>query len=45
LPAGAIKTALRQAWGATEPLDELPLDIIGALVREKYSLADWNLKF
>jgi len=45
LPADAVKQALQSAWGATVPLEEIPHDQIAALTREKYSTAEWNLKF
>jgi lipoate-protein ligase A len=40
-----LKMALRRAWNADEPSDDIPHDRIGTLIREKYGLADWNLKF
>jgi lipoate-protein ligase A len=43
--AGDVKEALRIAWGANEESVRPPADAIGKLVREKYSLAEWNLKF
>ncbi len=45
IPDHVIKTALSQAWNATEPLDPVPFDQITFLAREKYALAEWNLKF
>ena len=45
VPASAISTALIQAWGATTPLTQIPSDQITSLVREKYSLDEWNLRF
>jgi len=45
LPVSIIKTALRKAWDAVEPLERIPHEQIASLVREKYSLAEWNLKF
>ncbi len=45
LPETAVKEALRNEWGAEEMLFEIPEDRIAALVREKYSRAEWNLKF
>jgi lipoate-protein ligase A len=44
-PAQAIKSALRQTWGATEAVKRVPLDQVAALVRSKYGRTDWNLKF
>jgi lipoate-protein ligase A len=45
VPDHAIKAALRQTWNATAPLDRAPFDQIARLVREKYALEDWNLRF
>jgi lipoate---protein ligase len=42
-PAAAIKTALREAWGAVAELGAVP--DWRRLVAEKYSRDDWNLKF
>ncbi len=44
VPTGAIKAALRQAWGAWEPLQEIPLGLIQQLA-EKYAATAWNNKF
>lgn len=43
LPALAVKTALRESWGAHDPLAEAPSAIMDRLVREKYSRDEWNL--
>lgn len=40
-----IKSTLRQAWDARQPLAEIPIRPIQDLVREKYALAEWNEKF
>jgi lipoate-protein ligase A len=45
LPADTVKAALRQAWGATEPLARLPDDRIEALVTQQYALDAWNYRF
>ena len=45
IPAQAIKSTLCEAWNVTEPLPEIPLDRIQRLARDKYALAEWNLKF
>ena len=45
LPAESVKSALREAWGATRPLTDLPHTEIGRLVTERYSRDDWNLKW
>lgn len=44
-PAPAIKTALRQVWGATDQLAAPPADRIAELVTEKYATRAWNEKF
>jgi lipoate-protein ligase A len=44
VPASTISTALIQAWDATTPLTPIPSDQITSLVREKYSLDEWNLR-
>lgn len=41
----AIKSALKQAWNATQPLDEIPRERIATLAREKYESDEWNFKF
>jgi lipoate-protein ligase A len=45
LPDHVLKSALIEAWGATYPLPHLPLAETKALALEKYSQAEWNLKF
>lgn len=40
-----MKESLKKEWKATEPLKELPQEMISRLVREKYSNAEWNFKF
>jgi lipoate-protein ligase A len=45
LPADAVKAALREAWGATAPLEVVPLDEIALLARDKYVTKEWNFKF
>ena len=40
-----LKTALKLAWTALKPLPEIPQKRVNALVRDKYSLDTWNLKF
>jgi len=44
-PPSVIKLALGRAWNVTDPLQHIPFEQIGTLVREKYSLETWNLKF
>jgi len=41
----AVQTALARAWSADSPLPSLPTQDIQKLVNEKYSRAEWNLKF
>ncbi len=43
LTPGHIKAAMREIWGATEPLDNLPE--VNGLVAKKYSTREWNWKF
>jgi lipoate---protein ligase len=45
LTDATIKMALRKAWSADEPLNELPEKQITQLAREKYATNEWNLKF
>jgi lipoate-protein ligase A len=45
IPAQEIKIALEQAWGATEPLRQIPHERIAWLTSEKYLQESWNLKF
>lgn len=45
LPAGPVKDALVQAWGAREAFTQVPTDTITRLVGEKYSRSEWNFKF
>ena len=47
-PASAeqIRQTLRSAWNAGSPyVPKIPLPAVQTLVREKYSRADWNLKY
>jgi lipoate---protein ligase len=45
ISAAKVKTALRQAWNATEKLKNPPLEKISKLAQEKYSSREWNFKF
>jgi lipoate-protein ligase A len=45
LSPAIIQKALREIWSADEPLTELPEKQITQLVREKYAMDEWNLKF
>jgi lipoate---protein ligase len=45
VPTQLIKNTLRKNWNAAEPLPQFPVQQIAALVREKYTRADWNTKF
>jgi lipoate---protein ligase len=40
-----LKEVLRKAWGALEGLGEWPEAETAKLAREKYSTAEWNMKF
>jgi len=44
LPAVAVKEAMKQVWGATNVLEEIPEERIELLVREKYGNDAWNFK-
>ena len=45
IPAEAVKSALRTAWNAHEPVPNVPHEGIRLLAREKYRTDAWNLKF
>jgi lipoate-protein ligase A len=45
LPGAQLKEALRKKWQADEPFDQVPWSSISALVKERYSSDDWNLKY
>jgi hypothetical protein len=40
-----VRRALKHTWEANEPLHEIPVDRIKALVRERYSQNAWNFKY
>ena len=40
-----IKERLKQAWNATQELENIPFDRIERLVKERYANDEWNLKF
>lgn len=40
-----VKQSLRETWGARQDLGAPPQLVIDALVRERYSRPEWNLKF
>jgi lipoate---protein ligase len=44
-PPPDLKAALRLAWNASLPLPEIPGERVANLVRQKYSLDAWNMKF
>jgi lipoate-protein ligase A len=44
-PSAEVKTALRFAWAATRTAREIPSQRVADLVRDRYSLDEWNLKF
>ena len=43
--AATVKHALREAWGASMPLPQLPLADIERLADERYSRREWNFRF
>src|SRR5439155_6730292 len=43
--AAEVKAALKQTWGATATVDELPSAVISELAIEQYSSDAWNFKF
>ena len=45
VPVQALKAALAKTWQASGKLAQIPFDPITELVRKKYSLDEWNLKF
>ena len=45
LDPGGLTRALRQSWEASAPLDDVPVERIRNLAREKYANPDWNFKF
>jgi lipoate---protein ligase len=45
IPVHSIKAALAKTWQASGTMPDIPFDRITQLVREKYSLDEWNLKF
>jgi lipoate-protein ligase A len=44
-PPDLVKTALREAWKASEPLKVVPRDAIASLARDKYVTKEWNFRF
>jgi lipoate---protein ligase len=44
VPADAIRRAMSQAWGATEPYTDWPRELTARLTAEKYLRASWNEK-
>jgi lipoate-protein ligase A len=42
--AKSVKTALAQAWNATETTEEVATKLVSKLVAEKYGNCEWNLK-
>jgi lipoate-protein ligase A len=40
-----VRRALKQVWEADEALQEIPLERIEALKRERYSRDEWNFKY
>ena len=45
LPPDQVKEALQKQWKVSDSLRTVPLRAIEELVRDRYSRADWNLKF
>ena len=45
LPAAAVKEAMKTTWKAGKPLPAPKTAAIATLARDKYSTAEWNLKF
>jgi len=45
LPASSVKRALREAWDASEPLENFPRERIELLSHGKYVTNSWNFKF
>jgi lipoate-protein ligase A len=45
VPAGAVKDAMRQVWGATEDGEVSVEKILPATMVEKYRSAEWSFKF
>lgn len=41
----SIAQALQKAWGSEGILEEIPMEKVETLVREKYSKEDWNFKY
>jgi lipoate-protein ligase A len=44
LEPSVVRDALRAAWRAGEPSDEVPFQRIAGLVKARYSREEWNLK-
>ena len=40
-----LSEALQKTWGCEGTLEEIPMEKVNALVEEKYSKDDWNLKY
>jgi lipoate-protein ligase A len=45
LPVASLKATLREKWAASEALADIPRSMITRLAEEKYSTADWNLRW
>jgi lipoate-protein ligase A len=45
LTADTVKRVLRNAWNASEPLEDLPHARIGLLSQQKYNSDGWNYRF
>jgi lipoate-protein ligase A len=45
LPAPKIKQLISQVWNAESPLPYHPQDSVAELIKTRYSLPEWNLKY
>ncbi len=45
LPAKTMRNALQREWQALQPLKDFPSALCQQLLRERYSQAEWHLKF
>jgi lipoate---protein ligase len=45
LSTAEVKTALQKNWEAGSPLENLPLEQVSVLAKEKYETREWNFKF
>jgi lipoate-protein ligase A len=45
LTSGQVKEALKSTWESNKPMASIPMDRLQALVRERYGMKEWNLKY